>query len=113
MKVGFLNGYHHLMKKFLFFLSIAVPSFLFCADIGSDTAVTRFNNVVTINNGDRVAGFAALYGGFSFASGTTTAFFDSFFPVSGSIAINGGNLALNKDLILNDVLTVGALGNIY
>lgn len=100
------------MKKLLLLYSI-MPFFLSAVDIGSDTAVSRFNNVVTINNNDRVAGFAALYGGFTFADAITTGLFDSFFPVSGSIAINGGNLVLDRDLILHDVLTVGALGNIY
>lgn len=113
MNRGFLHGHHAMMKKLIFFLHIMATSFILSVDIGSDTAVSRFNNVVTLNNNDRVAGFAALYGGFTIASATTTAIFDSFFPVSGAITFNGGTLILDRDLVLHDVLTVGPLGNIY
>ncbi len=81
-------------------------------DIGSDTAVTRFNSQVTINDGDRVAGFAALDGGFFFSSPNVTATFDSFFQVSGPLEFNGGTLNLDQDLIISNGANIGPLGNI-
>ncbi len=81
-------------------------------DIGSDTAVTRFNAQVTINNGDRIAGFAALDGGFFIDSANVTATFDSFFQVSGPLEFNGGTLRLNQDLRISNVSSIGPLGNI-
>lgn len=80
--------------------------------IGSDTAVNRFNTSQTLFSGDRVAGFAALNGGFSLFGVGTTATWDSFFPVSGQIALNAGHLILNTDLILNNVASIKTLGRI-
>ena len=51
--------------KCIFVISIfCFLGIIFCVDIGSDTAVNRFNTQQTLNNGDRIAGFAALQGGF-------------------------------------------------
>ncbi len=83
-----------------------------CVDIGSDTAVARFDSQVIVNDGDRVAGFAALFGGFALSDADTRGTFDSFFPVSGSISLTGGTLILNRDLIIHDVIGIGFLGNI-
>ncbi len=80
--------------------------------IGSDSAVQRFPTQQILNTGDRVAGFAALDGGFALASYLVTATFDSFFPVSGNIAINGGTLTLNKDLYLENASTFMPTGTI-
>ncbi len=81
-------------------------------DIGSDTAVTRFNTQVTINDGDRVAGFAALDGGFSINGSNATGTFDSFFQVSGPLAFNAGTLILSQDLKVANISNIGPLGNI-
>ncbi len=81
-------------------------------DIGSDTAVTRFNTQVTINDGDRVAGFAALNGGFSINGSGATGTFDSFFQVSGPLAFNAGTLILSQDLDVANASSIGPLGNI-
>lgn len=85
---------------------------LFGMDIGSDTAVTRFNTQITLNNGDRIAGFAALDGGFFIDSANVTATFDSFFQVSGPLAFNGGTLNLSQDLSIANVASITSLGNI-
>ncbi len=81
-------------------------------DIGSDTAVTRFNSQVSVNDGDRIAGFAALNGGFFITSPNVTASFDSFFQVSGPLAFNGGTLNLDQDLRIANGASIGPLGNI-
>ncbi|MFC1841523.1 hypothetical protein ACFLYA_00460 [Candidatus Dependentiae bacterium] len=100
----------HFIKIFLFslfFVKIAV-----CVDIGSDTAVDRFTSQQILNNGDRVAGFAFLLGGFELSSASVSATFDSFFPVSGNIEFNSGTLTLSRDLILRDVSNIVTFGSI-
>jgi len=100
--------------------SINISIFFLCftshliqtADIGSDTAVTRFDSTITVNDGDRIAGFAALANGFQFIDVTVAATFDSFFEVSGDVSINRGNLILNRDLILRNPSAIDTLGNI-
>ncbi len=95
-----------------YFLLLFYSSALLSVDIGSDTAVTRFNTTQTVNNGDRIAGFAALYKGFSFSSANVSGIFDSFFPVYDTVSLTGGTLILNKDLYLRN-LNFGFFGNIY
>jgi len=81
-------------------------------DIGSDTAVNRFNTQQTIDDGDRIAGFAALAAGFVLLGSNVTGTFDSFFPVSGVIDLNLGTLSLNQDLILHNISSISEWGNI-
>src|SRR5579872_2950128 len=84
-----------------------------CTDIGSDTAVTLFNNQVGLVNADRIAGFAAINGGFFLdTTSSTTVLFDSFFPVVGNIQLNGGTLNLNQDLVFQDVTNLISFGTI-
>ena len=55
------------MKKVVFIL-ISFTTLMRPVDIGSDTAVTRFNNQQVLNNGDRIAGFASIAAGFLIAN---------------------------------------------
>ena len=96
----------------LIFLSLSIPLTLLGVDIGSDSTVTRFNNLQVLSNGDRIAGFAALAGGFELFNAATKATFDSFFGVSGPIRIKNGTLVLNRDLILQDAAQFDSIGNI-
>ncbi len=70
-----------------------LASLCFAADIGSDTAVTRFNTQQLVADGDRIAGFAALAGGFLMEGITVVATYDSFFPVAGVLDFNFGTQA--------------------
>ena len=97
-------------SKLFFLLFFFLP--MTAVDIGSDTAVTRFNTLQFVNNGDRVAGFAALDGGFVLGGTLATGTWDTFFPVSGPIALQNGTLDLNQDLIFHNVTTIASLGNI-
>lgn len=100
-----------MLKKlivFLLFASMPVDA----VDIGSDTSPTRFNGQQMLNNGDRIAGFAWLAGGFAFNGRTVTGIFDSVFPVLGPVNLNYGTLNLNQDLHLNDVTEINNWGNI-
>ena len=94
------------------FLGVVFFHTSFSFDIGSDGAVTRFANQVVLNEGDRVAGFASLAGGFKLFRQGTDATFDSFFPVAGNVNLNFGTLHLTRDLIFNDVVNIQRLGNI-
>jgi len=100
------------MKTYTLLLCILCSGCILGMDIGSDTAVTRFNNQVLVNDGDRIAGFAALDGGFFFSSPNVTATFDSFFQVSGPLEFNGGTLQLDQDLCIANDAGVVTLGNI-
>lgn len=93
----------------IIFLSSAIS---YAVTIGSDIAVNRFYTQQSLFSGDRVASFASLNGGFSLFGQGTTAIWDSFFPVSGPIALNAGHLILNTDLILNNIASITTLGRI-
>ncbi len=100
------------LTLFVFIVCFIVFRLVFSADIGSDTAVTRFNTQQTVNDGDRIAGFAALDAGFLLTGATVEGTFDSFFPVSGVVDFNFGTLSLSQDLILHNVSSIGHQGNI-
>lgn len=85
---------------------------IYSANIGSDSAVTRFNTQQTIFNTDRVASFAALAGGFNIFGALTVGTWDSFFGTSGKIDFSTGTLILKKDLIFQDVAEFSTIGNI-
>jgi len=57
-------------------------------------------------------GFGWFKNGFSLEDNTTTCTFDSIYPVSGDININGGTLFLNQDLTFNNRTNILGLGNI-
>lgn len=93
----------------LFFIS---RSSLQAAVIGSDSAPSLITTQQLLQNGDRVAGFAWLKAGFDLQGLNTTSTFDSFFPVSGQVALNAGNLILNRDLHLANYSDFYTIGNI-
>lgn len=97
-------------KIFIFFFLFCFP--IGAVDIGSDTAVTRFNTLQVVENGDRVAGFAALAGGLVFDGPNVTGTWDCFFPLSGSFGLAFGHLILNQDLKFNNLSQVTVLGDV-
>jgi len=103
-------SYRTNLLLFIFILSYACT--LFGVDIGSDSFVERFAVQQPLNNGDRIAGFALLQAGFKLSNNSVSAIFDSFFPVMGTIELEGGTISLSKDLIFHDVSTFQTLGNI-
>jgi len=99
-------------KTFPLLIFLFLSNNLILADIGSDSSVTRFTTQQPVNDGERIAGFAALKAGFALASSTVTGMFDSFFEVSGDVALNGGTLDLQRDLIFRSISGITSLGNI-
>ena len=90
-----------------FFLSLRVVA----VNIGSDTKVSR-EVEVTLNDGDRIAGFAAMESGFTLFDSAAAATFDSFFPVSGTVDLADGTLVLQRDFIFRDTAEFKQLGDI-
>jgi len=82
------------------------------ATIGSDSACQRFAAQQILNNTDIIAGFAALDAGFKLVSYTVSATYNSFFPVSGNVALDGGTLVLHEDLYLENVNSFMSAGTI-
>ncbi len=81
-------------------------------DIGSDTNVARFFTKQILDNGDRIAGFASIEGGFGLRGLPVTGTFDSLFPVEGEVSLDAGTLILKKNLCFGKRSWFGLLGNI-
>jgi hypothetical protein len=80
---------------------------------GSDNAIQAGLSYFSFPSGqsnNRLATYGLASTGFGLADSSTSALFDSIFPVSGSINLNGGTLTLNKDLIFNNGTTLQGLG---
>ncbi len=95
-----------------FFLHLSVLYIAQAVDIGSDAAVARFNTQQELDNGDRIAGFAAIEAGFALKGAFVSGTFDCLFPVTGRIDLNGGTLILDKNICLDHVSDFAILGNI-
>lgn len=106
----------------LFFsISYAVVLFLFTpviADqVGSDIAVsvvsyTKFpqNPLITENE---VLAFGWMKNGFGMASSLTTCTFSSVFPVSTHLSLNGGQITLETDLVMQNKTTFASPGIVW
>lgn len=105
-------------SKRLFFFLFLLPIFSYLslsADaVGSNSVVsveptyTFPENPVTPNE---IRGFAWMKNGFTLTNANTECIFNSLFPVSGAIELNGGALYLDQDLELRDVV-INSLGKI-
>jgi len=98
---------------FLFLFFLLNKQILF--PIGSDTTPSR-QGAVTFYESDsdnEMNGFAALENGFTLETPNTTCTFDSFFPVSGTVEMNGGSLYLLKDLLFDAGVSVNSFGSLY
>ncbi len=83
--------------------------------VGSTTAVslepaTTFYESETDN---LIQGFAWLKNGFTLEDALTTCTFNGLYPVSGTIALNGGTLYLSQDIVCKNSTTFNSLGTIF
>jgi hypothetical protein len=101
-----MNSMKNLLIIFLWYMPV------FAVTIGSDTAVNRFYTQQILGTGDRVASFAALYGGVGLTSLTTTATWDSVFALGGPLSLNNGTMLLNTDLLLDNNSIFFSVGSI-
>lgn len=106
-------------KKYVQYFFIGLLSLIYreinATIFGSDTNVQAELSFFTFPSGgadNRLALYGIAGNGFSIANSTTSAIFDSIFPVRGSINLNGGTLVLNRDLIFNTVTSLQGLGTI-
>ena len=95
------------------FLCMICTDHLHAAIIGSDTAVDKFTTQQLMQDGDRIASFAALNAGFKLVDQDVSVQFDSYFPISGNVEFNGGTFTLLRDLKLQGPTIIQSLGNIY
>lgn len=82
--------------------------------IGSNSAVSLQPSISfpSADNDNAMLGFAWFKNGFTLEDSATSCLFDTVFPVSGVVNLNGGTLTLNQDLIFNDITTLQTLGNV-
>jgi WD40 repeat protein len=101
-------------KIFLFFCVLCTGRFLHGLSVGSDTTVSReaYSEFPELDTDNEMKGFAAFENGFLLENLRTTCTFDSFFPVSGPVNLNGGTLRLNKDLAFDFLATVSGMGSV-
>lgn len=95
----------------LFFMTPHMQATVF----GSDTAIQAAQPFFTFPSGqtnNRLANYGWAANGFAIANATTSAEFDSVFPVSGPIQLNGGTLTLNRDLLFNNTTILQGMGAI-
>lgn len=94
----------------LFFSHVSHPDVY-----GSDVAVSALPAIVApaapiIPN--RIAYFGWTQNGFTLTNSATSLLFDSVFPVSGNVQMNGGTLTLNRDLIFNNLALLQGFGSV-
>lgn len=99
-----------------------IVSFLVCASnnaqsdvYGSDTnvsALPAFTASMSPVIANRIAYFGWVQNGFTLKNGFTSLVFDSVFPVSGAVQLNGGTLTLSRDFLLSNTTSLQGLGTI-
>jgi hypothetical protein len=107
------------MKNQVLVVSILLSA-LFSAHIqaaikGSFTAVSNEPHFTfpSIDTDNLIQGFARFDDGFSLENSVTTCTFNGYFLVSGDVALNGGTLILEQDLIFRNIASIESMGDIY
>ncbi len=105
------------MKKhillYIFLLVVPLyPTPIYAAIKGSTTAVSiePFFEFLASDTDNSMQGFGWFKNGFSLQDNTTTCTFQSVYPVSGTINLNGGTLTLLEDLIFKNFTLLQGLG---
>lgn len=62
---------------------------------------------------NEMRGFGWFKNGFTLENSATTCIFNSVYPVSGLIRMQGGTVILNKDLVFEGIIPIHSLGTIY
>lgn len=100
------------MKRFIIALLVLTNALHAGKTIGSNTAASRQAIASFNGNNNEMRGFAAFENGVTFDNFSTVCTFNSFYPVSGPITMNGGTLTLNLPLVLGKTATL-ATGGIF
>ena len=87
--------------------------------VGSDYTI-QSHYIFNYGKDNLIANDAVMENGFtltarteSISDATATCSIDSYFPVKGFTSLNGGELYLNRDLIFDDIFTLGSAGKVY
>ncbi len=96
-----------LVRCFLI-LSIFSHTFLSAVVYGSETQVSLVPAVTfpAADNDNAMLCFGGFRNGFTLEDSTTTCAFQSIYPVSGMIALNGGSLSLHEDFIVTNTASI-------
>lgn len=79
---------------------------------GSNSAVTRQSALVNFTSAsdNKILGFTMFEGGFSLADNTVSATYDAFFPITGTVTLNGGKFYLTQDLVMSNSAAISGGG---
>ena len=103
-----------ILSLFFFVIIFSFHKNVFSVVKGSETAVSvePAYTFPAADEDNAMLGFGWFKNGFSLENDATTCTFDSVYPVSGTINLNGGTLLLYQDLIFKNVTTIASLGNV-
>ncbi len=108
------------MKKVILTISLGIAQlFVFFqakpVHKGSETVVSiePQANFYSGDNDNKMLAFGWFRNGFTLEDSNTSCTFDSAFPVSGSVDINGGTVYLTSDMHLENITTLNDLGKFY
>ena len=107
------------MKAFILFFVLCVFSFSmsifpYSGSAGGNSSVGFALGHIQFDPGSNViASYGLMKNGFSFNSSSVTTSFNSFFPVSGTVALNGGTLCLRNDIRFDSGTNLTTFGSIY
>lgn len=98
------------MKQLILIFLLSLVNPLAAIVIGSDSTVSRqarafFDKGSSLSN--TMKGFSVFQNGFVLENPSTKALFDAFFPISGDVVLNGGELVLDGDLEFKSPFRVG------
>lgn len=101
-------------QAFMLVLIVIVSpmSYLNAIVVGSETSPSVQGTVIfpATDNNNTMLGFASFENGFILQDNTTSVSFDSVFPISGPIVLNGGTVELNKDINFFNISNIQAFG---
>ena len=108
------------MKKVILILSLGVAQLclffpLKSVQYGSETVVSIQPNAYfpSSDTDNKMLAFGWFRNGYTLEDTNTSCTFDSAFPVSGDVNMNGGTIYLTADLHLENITTLENLGKIY
>lgn len=109
-----MNRINNILKCVSFALLLYSAIGLQALVIGSDVLVSLqpLANFPLSDLDNTMEGFAWFKSGFTIGASTSSCVYDSVFPVSGPVTMNGGTLTLQQDLVFNDITTLNSLGTI-
>lgn len=101
-------------KIYLFLLVSFFAQNILAVERGSNSIVSvePFITFPAADTDNKMLAFGWFKNGFNLEDSSTSCTFESVFPVSGSVVLNGGTLYLNSDLHLANITTFTALGKI-